>query len=142
MPLLTPEEALQKRTQLCDEGFCVIPGVMPPELLADMRSWTTDVFEQTEIDERLKYQGSDIHVMPTRAWPVALDESVPMAGGAREYMHHELIERMNDMELQKEAGRLLDLEDLRPGNGNRRWGEPVVQLLSKPPYGPPLYWHQ
>ena len=57
-------------------------------------------------------------------------------------MHHELIERMNDMELQKEAGRLLDLEDLRPGNGNRRWGEPVVQLLSKPPYGPPLYWHQ
>ena len=38
----------------------------------------------------------------------ALDESVPMAGGARDYMHHELIERMNDMELQKEAGRLLD----------------------------------
>ena len=26
--------------------------------------------------------------------------------------------------------------------GNKRWGEAVVQLLSKPPYGPPLYWHQ
>ena len=41
-----------------------------------------------------------------------------------------------------EAARLAELmrlENLRPGNGNSKWGEPVVDLISKPPYGLPLY---
>ena len=67
---------------------------------------------------------------------------VALSAGITEDPVGRMLEAMGYRGLQKEAGRLLDLEDLRPGNGNRRWGEPVVQLLSKPPYGPPLYWHQ
>ena len=56
MPLLTPTEALAKRTQLCEDGFCVIPSVMPADLLADMVDWTTGVFQTTAIDDRVRYQ--------------------------------------------------------------------------------------
>eukprot|EP00747_Dinoflagellata_sp_TGD_P181443 gnl/TRDRNA2_/TRDRNA2_35278_c0_seq1.p1 gnl/TRDRNA2_/TRDRNA2_35278_c0~~gnl/TRDRNA2_/TRDRNA2_35278_c0_seq1.p1 ORF type:complete len:333 (-),score=47.91 gnl/TRDRNA2_/TRDRNA2_35278_c0_seq1:220-1104(-) len=113
---------------------------MPPDLLRDMREWTAEVFETNTVDPRLRYQGSDIHVMPTRAWPHGDKKAVPL--GHTQLTHHNLIERMNDMPLQKEAARLIGLEDPRPGNGNRAYGEAVVQLLSKPPNGPPLYWHQ
>ena len=51
--------------------------------------------------------------------------------------HHPIMAKVNDMPLQKEAAKLLDLENVRPGNGAQRWGEPVVQILSKPPQGPP-----
>ena len=43
MPLLSAAEALAKRTQLCEQGYCVIPAVMPADLLRDMRAWTAEV---------------------------------------------------------------------------------------------------
>ena len=60
------------------------------------------VFERSTVEPRLRYQGSDFHVMPSRAWPTAPGERVNMANG-RDYMHHALIERMNDMPLQREV---------------------------------------
>ena len=43
MPLLSAAEALARRTQLCEQGYCVIPAVMPADLLRDMRAWTAEV---------------------------------------------------------------------------------------------------
>ena len=43
MPLLSAAEALAKRTQLCEQGYCVISAVMPTDLLRDMRAWTAEV---------------------------------------------------------------------------------------------------
>jgi ectoine hydroxylase-related dioxygenase (phytanoyl-CoA dioxygenase family) len=124
---LTDDQAAESRRQLVHDGFTVIPGVMPAELLEDLRHWSDDVFARLPVDPKYRYQGSDIHVTATRSWPAdrQADE------------HHfadAIVERVIDQPQQLAICRSLGLESLRAHDN--------VILLSKPAFGPPLYWHQ
>ena len=65
---LTPEEVLDKRRQLLDDGFCVVPGVLRGDLLARMRRFSDEFLDTHDVDHRYRYQGSDFHVMAEEAW--------------------------------------------------------------------------
>ena len=63
---LTPEEAKIKRDQLVRDGFCVVPGVLHGAFLEELRAWTDNLLDTHPVPEKLKYQGSDFHVMSER----------------------------------------------------------------------------
>lgn len=126
-PLLSEPEALACRRQLVDDGYTVIPGVMEPDLLGRLRTWSDDVFDRLPVDPKLRYQGSDIHVSAPRSWPadsVADERRFP----------DPIVEGVIDQPRQRQVCQSIGLEPLRAHD--------VIILLSKPAYGPPLYWHQ
>src|SRR5438034_7777626 len=65
---LTPEQAVQKRNQLIDDGFCVVPGILHGEMLARVRSFTDNFLDTHATDPRHRYQGSDFHIQAERTW--------------------------------------------------------------------------
>jgi hypothetical protein len=42
--VLSPEEATQKRNQLVNDGFCVVPGILRGEMLERVRQFTDQFF--------------------------------------------------------------------------------------------------
>jgi phytanoyl-CoA hydroxylase len=129
MPILTPEEALRKRDELIELGYAIIPGVLQNPLLDELRAWSHDVFERLPVDPKYRYQGSDIHVSTKRLWKTQLN---PQAD--EKHFADPIVEKIIDYPAQLEACRLLQLEGLVSRDN--------IILLSKPAYGPPLYWHQ
>ena len=128
-PLLADEQAIEKRDELVELGYTVIPGVLDQEFLEELRLWSDGVFEQRAVDPRFRYQGSDIHVVTPRHWKTLEDQSE-----TDKRFSHPIVERILDYPLQRELCRQLQLENLESSES--------VILLSKPAYGPPLYWHQ
>ncbi|MDA0335910.1 MAG: phytanoyl-CoA dioxygenase family protein [bacterium] len=125
--ILTQAEAERGRRQLVDDGYAVLPGVMPVDLLQDLRQWSDDVFKRLPVDPKYRYQGSDIHVTASRSWPADKQADA----------HHfadDIVERIIDQPRQLAICQSLGLESLRAHDS--------VILLSKPAFGPPLYWHQ
>ena len=101
------------RDQMLEHGFLIAPGVLSPELLAELRDVTDRLLAATTAEERelYKYQGSNIRIAwqdpvfaRLLAWPATLD----------------LI-------------RALGFPDPKIWDG---------YILSKPAKAPPLYWHQ
>ena len=126
MPILSPEQALQKRIQLVRDGFCVIPGVLSGAFLEEMIAWTDALLDRTPVDPRYKYQGSDIHVGTQRR-------------AAKGQLHagqisDPMIDRLIDLPQAWQACRELGLE--------RQTSDESAIILSKPAGGPALYWHQ
>ena len=129
MPILTPAEVLRKRDELIELGYAIVPGVLQNPLLDELRAWSHDVFERLPVDPKYRYQGSDIHVSTERLWNTQPDQQ------ANERIFADpIVEKIIDYPAQREACRLLQLEGLEARD--------VIILLSKPAYGPPLYWHQ
>lgn len=126
-PLLSAPQALACRRQLLQDGYTVVPGVMDPDLLAEVRAWSDDLFRRLPVDRRFRYQGSDIHVTAPRSWPAG------RASDERRFPDP-IVERVLDQPRQHQACQSIGLEALRAHD--------VLILLSKPPFGPPLYWHQ
>ena len=124
---LTDDVALGCRQQLVDDGYTVIPGVMPADLLDDLCVWSQDIFDRLPVDPKFRFQGSDIHVATPRSWPAdrRADER---------RLADPIVERIIDQPQQLDVCRSIGLEDLRAHES--------VILLSKPAFGPPLYWHQ
>ncbi len=125
---LTQSEALQKRDQLVDAGYTVIPGVVGEPMLDELRAWTEDYFANHEVDPKYRYQGSDIQVIPPDRWderPRELSERVFPDPIAERFLSYP------DLRAACEA---IQLEELTASGG--------IIVLSKPPKGPPLYWHQ
>jgi ectoine hydroxylase-related dioxygenase (phytanoyl-CoA dioxygenase family) len=110
---MTPDEALAKRKQLTDDGFCVIENVVPEDMLAELRVETDRLLDSIEHPAHWKYQGSDIHV------------------NGRD---NAIIDRLDKLPAARTALCQLGLDDFTSRNS--------FVLLSKPPGGPPLYWHQ
>src|SRR5579859_6851988 len=110
---MTPEEALQKREQLTEEGCCVIDNILPDDFLEELRQETDHLLDSVEHPARWKYQGSDLHL------------------SGRD---HALIDRLDRWQPTRDA-----LEAMGLGDFKSRWG---FIVLSKPPGGPALYWHQ
>ena len=128
---LTDEQALGKRDELVELGYTVVPGVIEPAFVAELRAWSEQVLRQRPVDPRYRYQGSDIAVLTPRYW-------AKLAGADRietaKRFSDPIVERILDYPPLLEACRRLGLENLRSSES--------VVLLSKPPGGPPLYWHQ
>ena len=123
---LSPEEALHKREQLVEDGFCVVPGVLQGPFLEELRAWSDDLLARTPVPHKHRYQGSDIHVATQRRHE---------AGRVRDgQVWSPLVDRLVDWPPAWEACRLIGLEEQRPDDS--------LIILSKPPHGPSLYWHQ
>jgi hypothetical protein len=110
---MTPEEAKQKREQLSSDGYCTVDNILTPDFLEELRVETDRLLDAVEHPPRWKYQGSDIHVRG---------------------QDNPLIQKLVDWPLAWEALRAMGLGDF-VSHGS-------YIILSKPPGGPPLYWHQ
>ncbi len=125
---LSPAEALQKRDQLVAEGYTVVPDVADAALLREMRAWAEDYFARTVVDHKYRYQGSDVHVRQPSRW----DE---LGKEADERMFPDpFADRVLTYPGLTAACAALQLEGLHPSG--------ALTIISKPPHGPPLYWHQ
>ena len=129
MKKLTDKEAITKRDELVELGYTVVPEVFDETFLEELRVWSDDIFERLPVDPKFRYQGSDIHVVTERHWKTLEDQSV-----TEKRFSDAIVERILDYPGQLEACRRLQLENLKSSES--------IILLSKPPFGPPLYWHQ
>ena len=128
MKKLNSVEALDKRNELVDYGFTVVPEVMPESLVNELRIWSDNILNHVTIDRKIRYQGSDIFVYTERLWAEADKEVKP------NHFPDPLAEKIIDLPLQQEVCDLIGLECLNP--------DEVVIILSKAGDGSPLYWHQ
>ena len=66
--ILSAEDALLKRNQLIEDGFCVVPGILQGEMLERVRLFTNEFLDTHAVDYKHRYQGSDFHVQAERTW--------------------------------------------------------------------------
>ena len=139
MSILTPEEALTKRDELITLGYTSVPGVMPQSLVDRLRTWSDEIFQRVTVRHKIRYQGSDLFVNTERRWAkmgrgLKVGEGYVHGVGDDNHFPDPLAEKIIDLPSQLAVCRQLGLEDLK--------SDDVVIILSKPGYGPPLYWHQ
>ena len=111
--MLTPESALQKRDQLIEEGYCVVEDILPADFLAELRQATDTMLDSVEAPPHWKYQGSDLHVRSS---------------------DHPAIARLIAWQPARDALEAMGLGDFKTRD--------AAIVLSKPPGGHALYWHQ
>ena len=128
MSSLDPHQARTQRDQLVEQGYAIIPGVLVDPLLGELQRWSQQVFDTMPVDPKYRYQGSDIHVYAPRLWE-RMDEEPD-----QKHFADPIVEKIIDYAPQKQVCAELGLEKLQPRDN--------IILLSKPAYGPPLYWHQ
>ena len=128
MKKLNSVEALDKRNELVEYGFTIVPEVRPESLANQPGIWSDDILNHVTIDRKIRYQGSDIFVYIERLWAEADKEIKPS------HFPDPFAEKIIDLPLQKEVCGLIGLEGRNP--------DEVVIILSKTGDGPPLYWHQ
>ncbi len=104
----------KKRSQLIDDGYCIVENILSEDFLVELRRESDRQIEAvTTPPPHWKYQGSDIHVK-------GLDNP--------------LIDRLLRWPATNAALAAMGLDD---------FPEPsTIIILSKPPRGGPLYWHQ
>ena len=68
MPSLSVEEVRQKRTELLEKGFTVIPGVLDREFVDELKVWADGLVSANPPNDKFRYQGSDIHVFTEERW--------------------------------------------------------------------------
>lgn len=125
MSYLPPAAALAKREQLLRDGFCVIPGVLSGALLERVQRFTDNFLDTHAVDPRHRYQGSDFHIQAERTWAKQPEPN---------RYHDPLIDEILDLPAALQVCAALGLEGLSDTGS--------MILLSKPPGGPALYWHQ
>lgn len=128
MTRLSKEAALAKRNELVELGYTILPNVMPKSLLDEFRIWSDDLFKRITVDPKYRYQGSDLHVYTAEKW-------AEMGVEPNEKRFADLIVgKLINQPLQNALCQQMGLEGLKSSGG--------IIVLSKPAYGPPLYWHQ
>lgn len=125
MSYLTPAEAVEKRDQLIRDGFCVVPGVLQGAMLERVRHFTDHFLDTHEVDPRHRYQGSDFHIQAERTWATQQDPN---------RYHAPIVDELLDLPAARQACAEIGLEGLTDTGS--------IIVLSKPPGGPALYWHQ
>jgi ectoine hydroxylase-related dioxygenase (phytanoyl-CoA dioxygenase family) len=124
---VTNAHALTKRDELIESGFTIVPCVMDSDLLDRLKAWSNGIFDRVQVSNKVRYQGSDIFVKTERSWTEAtptMDNRFPDPFAAD----------ILDQPRQVEACSQIGLENLS--------SDETVIILSKPGFGPPLYWHQ
>lgn len=111
------------RQGLIDDGYCLIDDAMEGADIERLRHWSDDWLARTEHPKQWKYQGSDVKISGVRAHRA-------------KRFHHFPRDSTVDFLIEQPAALLEAL-----GFGEfRSIGH--FQIISKPPGGPPLYWHQ
>ena len=121
MPL--PKQQIETaREQLLEDGFCILDDVLEPRFLCELRDWSDRLLRTPKLSPKWKYQGSDIHISGIR-YRSKRNPELPA---------DEIVDRL----IEYPAGILkaVKLDDHRSGG--------TFQIISKPPNGAPLYWHQ
>ena len=77
MTKLNSVEALDKRNELVEYGFTVVPEVMPESLVNQLRIWSDAILNHVTIDRKIHCQGCDIFVYTERLWFKANQEVKP-----------------------------------------------------------------
>lgn len=108
--------------QLLADGYCVVDGQLPDGALQRLERWSDDWIVRTQHPAQWKYQGSDIKLSGIRT------RSRSVLKQPEDEMVDFLIEHPS------EIMRALKMDDLHSGG--------TFQIISKPPHGPALYWHQ
>jgi hypothetical protein len=126
--ILTPTTATAKRDELVELGYTIVPGLLNDPFLGELQTWSQHIFDQVPVDPKYRYQGSDIHVYSERKWQTMNREK------SIQHFSDPIVKKLIDFAPQKQVCAELGLEDLDPRDN--------IILLSKPAYGPPLYWHQ
>ncbi len=126
---MSPADARRRRDQLVTDGYTVVAEVFGDPLLRDLRIWTNTIFERQTVDPRFRYQGSDFHAYSPGRWAqresrTDEDRSIP----------DPIVDRFLGDPALRAVGDALQLEGLKALDS--------LIILSKPPHGPPLYWHQ
>ncbi len=127
MAPLTDEEALTKRDELVTDGYTCIPRVMSRSLLDRLCAWSDEIFDRVTVKHKIRYQGSDILVSTERNWS---PDREPEDNRFPDPIAEEIIDQPDQLSVCRQLG----LENLV--------SDDVVIILSKPGYGPPLYWYQ
>ncbi len=110
------------RKRLIEDGYCVVERAMPVADIARLQGWSDDWLGRTEHPARWKYQGSDLKISGLRS-------------RSARYPHFPA-DATVDFLIEQPLPLLAAL-----GLGDfRSIGH--FQIISKPPGGPPLYWHQ
>ena len=78
MKKLNKAEALDKRNELVEYGFTIVPEVMPESFVQQLGIWSDDILNRVTIDHKIRYQGSDIFVDTERLWSKATRRSSPI----------------------------------------------------------------
>ena len=110
---MTTEEGLQKRDQLIRDGYCVIDNVLSEPFIEELRAESDRLLDGVTHPPEWQYQGSDLHVKG---------------------QDNPIIQKLMDWQPTWDAIHALGLNDFKSHGG--------FIILSKPPGGPPLYWHQ
>lgn len=112
--MMTPNLAQQKRGQLVRDGFCVIDDVLPEDFLVELQRTSSRMIDAVETPpDHWKFQGSDIHV-PENDDPI--------------------MDRLLHWPKTRDTLQIMGLDDFSLPR--------QVQIISKPPGGEALYWHQ
>ena len=119
---LDPSIALRARTELVENGYCVVDGGMPEESLELLQNWSDRLLDTTKHSPKWKYQGSDIHVIGRR------NPAKRYQGYPKDEIVDFLIE--HPQSIMKDIG----IGDFVAGG--------AFQIISKPANSPALYWHQ
>ena len=102
MTKLNGVEALDKRHELVEYGFIVVPEVMPEFLANQLGIWSDAILNHVTIDRKMHYQGSDIFVYTERLWSKANKEVKP------NHFPDPFAEKIIDLLLQKEVCGLME----------------------------------
>ena len=102
MTKLNGVKALDKRHELVEYGFTVVPAVMPESLANQLRIWSDAILNHVTIDRKMHYQGSDIFVYTERLWSKANKEVKP------NHFPDPFAEKIIDLLLQKEVCGLME----------------------------------
>lgn len=111
--IIDSQLAIQKRTQLINDGYGVIDDVVDDAFLVELQRESDRMLDAVKHPPEWKYQGSDLQVN-------ASDEPV--------------VERLIHWQPARDALQAMGLGDFESAG--------QFFVLSKPPGGPPLYWHQ
>lgn len=133
--ILSPEEARAKRDQLMQEGYCVVPGLLEGEDLQRTQDFTNQFLDSHPVPHRFRFQGSDFPIINEQAVNNILSGKTQLGEDLERRPHFSPIaDKLLEHPGLTQACAELGLENMSHHNS--------VLILSKPPQGPALYWHQ
>ena len=110
---MTPEMARERREQMLRDGYCVIPDILSPEFLLELRQESDRLNDTMEHHPDTKYQGTHLGIR---------------------YEDNAIMQRLAEWQPARQALEQMGFGDFKHGGG--------LIVLTKEPYAPALYWHQ
>ena len=110
---MTPEMARERREQMLRDGYCVIPDILSPEFLLELRQESDRLNDTMEHHPDTKYQGTHLGIR---------------------YEDNAIMQHLAEGQPARQALEQMGFGDFKHGGG--------LIVLTKEPYAPALYWHQ